>query len=164
MTKNEEIIYIDKETYYQIIGQEDEQSYINFLKNNPKFVNFTNQRKSIFSENIVQKECAVEEVKEIPKKTKLQIQHEKADDYRYFPHRIWLEQYLPRFEMVYGKFFYSNENLSNKEKCQELLTYYSEVCHINNIEDIKNSSAHLLKSVYGYISKIPETIKKGPQR
>lgn len=153
MTKDNEIVYIDSDTYYQIIGSQDEESYKNFLINNPRFKDINSQRKSVYSENIVAKPV-VEESKKISEKTKLQCQHEKDEDYRYFPHRFWLEQYLPRFEMTYGKFFYSSDNLTNKAMCEELLIYYSEVCHIDNIENIKKGS----------LRGIQEFFKKGKSR
>ena len=167
MTKDNDIIYIDSDIYYQITGIVDEKSYQNFLDKNPRFkdINKGKQRKSVYSENIVlnsqndvTKLTSIEE----KKKTNLEFQHEKDEDYRYFPHRIWLEQHLPKFEKVYGKFFYSSENLTNKRMCEELLSYYSEVCHIENVEDIKNPSASILKAIHTYITKLKqEATKKG---
>lgn len=128
MTKQDRINYIDKNTYYKLIGEEDEESYINFLNNNPNFVDIDkhNTRKTIFDSNI----SSIENKKAIEN-------NQKIDDYRYGPYLIWLELYLPRFETVYGKFNYSNENITMKQKCEELLNYYANRCNIENIEEIK---------------------------
>lgn len=69
-------------------------------------------------------------------KEKLEEQYRKAEDYRYVPRLVWMEMYLPRFEKKYGKFNYSSESISNKQKCQELLDYFGNICGINKVEEI----------------------------
>lgn len=135
MTKHDDIIYIDEDTYYQIIGEEDQNSYVNFLANNPKFVDVTKpieskKRKTIYDSNIINNESNIED------QITLKERHQKTDDLRFMPHLIWLEMYLPRHEKVFGNFEYSSDQITNKEKCEELLEYYSSTCGITDIEDI----------------------------
>ena len=59
----------------------------------------------------------------------------------YEPMRIWLEQYLDRYKTIYGEFKYSKDNLTNQEKCEELIKYY-EKCGCNRVEEIFKRKPH----------------------
>ena len=76
------------------------------------------------------------------KAKELEERHKKDEDYRYIPSLVWLEMYLPHYEVVFGEFKYSNNNLTNKQKCEELLTYFSDVCGITDIKDIYKRRPH----------------------
>lgn len=129
MTIDAKQIYIDEDTYFQITGINDKEEYKNFLKSNKRFVDVSKPKE--------EKSSIIEE-----KNKELEEKHKKADDLRYIPSLIWLEQYLGRYEIVYGKFKYTSDKLSNKEKCEELLDYYSTVCGLDKIEDIFKKRPH----------------------
>lgn len=154
MTKHDDIIYIDEDTYYQIIGEEDKNSYVNFLENNPKFVDVTKptenkKRKSVYDNNIINKKISMEDQIDLEDKQQknetqisLEERHQRTEDLRYMPYLIWLEMYLPRHERVFGAFEYSDDQITNKQKCEELLNYYSSTCGITNIEEIYRTRGH----------------------
>lgn len=143
MTKYDDIIYIDEDTYYQITGEKDYNSYVEFLNNNKKFVDVTKQRKTIFDDKILKSDnIEIEKQKVQINAESLEEKHKQADDLRFFPSLIWLEMYLPRYELVYGCFNYSKEILTNKQKCEELLEYYGNICGITDIKDIFKKKPH----------------------
>lgn len=119
MTKDKELIYIDKETYFQIIGKEDEQAYQEFLENNPRFIN----------QEIEKPKYQIDE-------KKLQKMHEHDEDFLYIEPLVRLEFALPWHEQTNKSFNYSKANLTRKQKCLELINYYKNVCGITSTEQI----------------------------
>lgn len=72
----------------------------------------------------------------------LEERHRKDEDYRYVPSLVWMEMYLPRFESRYGEFNYSSDDISNKQKCEELLDYFGNICGVSKIEEIYKKGSH----------------------
>ena len=131
------INYIDFETYEQLTS-ETKDDYVNFLKNNPSFID---TKEAILSNIKKKQELEQEKIKQqhdymVQKQKQLEERHRKDEDYRYIPSLVWLEMYLPRYELEFGKFDYSNKELTNKQKCEELLNYFGSVCGITDIKDI----------------------------
>ncbi len=124
---NKETIFIDQNIYQAISGKKSRKSYETFLENNPNFVDLNYSSKKEIKEDVIAKEKIQKE---------LEQNLEKTEDYRYVMNLIWLEMYLPKYERKYGAFKYSNENMTNREKCEELLEYYADVCGIGDIKKI----------------------------
>ena len=125
-------IMIDENTYNQV-NDNTLDNYENFIESNPIVTDFSSWLK---------KNNKKDEEKIEIKKNKLEEQLKKDEDYRYFMYLYWLELYLPRFEMRYGQFNYSNSELSNKQKCVELLHYYETECGIKKVEEIFKRKPH----------------------
>ena len=142
MTKKDNII-IDEDTFTKITN-ENKDAYLKFLKENPLFVDVNDalENKKTKEESKIKNNLEEEKKLKLEKERELQERHKKDEDYRYVPSLVWLEMYLPRYELVYGEFKYSNDNLSNKQKCEELLTYFSDVCGITDIKDIYKKKPH----------------------
>lgn len=132
MTKENDFIYIDEDTYFKIISKEDKSDYQRFLKDNPQFIDVTKKKTTLEK---VKQEVISNKEKELEEK------HKRADDFRYIMPLIWLEQYLDRYKTIYGEFKYSKDNLTNQEKCEELIKYY-EKCGCNRVEEIFKRKPH----------------------
>ncbi len=132
MTKENDFIYIDEDTYFKIIGKKDKSDYQRFLKDNPQFIDITKKKTTLEK---VKQEVISNKEKELEEK------HKRADDFRYIMPLIWLEQYLDRYKTIYGEFKYSKDNLTNQEKCEELIKYY-EKCGCNRVEEIFKRKPH----------------------
>lgn len=126
MTKENDLIEIDEDIYFKISGKEDKSDYQRFLKDNPQFIDVTKKKTTLEK---VKQEVILNKEKELEEK------HKRADDFRYFFHVTWLEQYLDRYKTIYGEFKYSKDNLTNQEKCDELIEYYYK-CGCNSVEEI----------------------------
>ena len=128
---------IDEDTYRQFDEQGD---YDNFLKDNSAFKDKNTYLYEIKDngKNITEEKQKLEEKKQ----KLLEERHKKDEDYRYFMHVFWMEQYLPRFEEQYGEFSYPSDNLTNQQKCEALLKYYGDTCNITNIQDIFKRRPH----------------------
>lgn len=140
-------IVIDQETYTSVTN-EGKDEYLKFLRDNPFYidVNEAIEKNKEKRQKQHQKELEQQEKYKLKKQKELEEKHQRDEDYRYIPSLVWLEMYLPRFEMVYGEFVYSKKELSNKQKCEELLNYFGEVCGITDIQDIFKMKPH--KSSY----------------
>lgn len=108
-------------------------NYESFIESNPIVTDFSSWLKKNNKKD--------EEKKEV-KKIELDEKLKKDDDYRYIPSLVWMEMYLPRFEKAYGKFSYSKSDISNKQKCVELLHYYEIKCGIKKVEEIYKKRPH----------------------
>lgn len=142
MTKKDNII-IDQETFTKITN-EDKDEYLKFLNENPLFVDINDALESKRKAKEIETEKNIELEQQLleQKSKELEERHKKDEDYRYIPSLVWLEMYLPRYELVYGEFEYSNDKLTNKQKCEELLTYFSDVCGITDVKDIYKKRPH----------------------
>lgn len=152
MTLDHNKLYIDNDSYNQITG-ETEEEFKSFLKRNDCAVDIT-PRKKVFDNNIVETVKSDSSESVPSKKEELELKHKQDEDHRYIFTLFWLEQYLPRFELTFGEFRYSKDNLSNKEKCLELQKYFEDVCNISNVEDIRKRSVHTMM----------DAIKKGRKK
>ncbi len=122
---------IDENTYNQV-NDNTLDSYESFIESNPIVTDFSSWLK---------KNNKREEKIE-SKKVELDEKLKKDEDYRYIPSLVWMEMYLPRFEMVYGKFKYSKNGITNKQKCEELLHYYEKKCGVKRVEEIIRKRPH----------------------
>ena len=152
---------IDEITYNQV-NDNPSDTYSDFIKNNSEFTDYDtwiserkNQNtKDEYDEYIktnpistdisswLKKKSKIDEEKIEVRQAKLDVQLEKDDDYKYVIELIWMEMYLPRFEMKYGKFNYSEKATTNKTKCEELLHYYAYTCGLKNIKEIYKKKPH----------------------
>ena len=123
---------MDKNTYNQF-NDNSLDTYESFLESNP----FVTDYSSWLKKNNKKEKDKIE-----TKKIELDEKLKKDEDYRYIPSLVWMEMYLPRFEMVYGKFTYSKSDISNKQKCEELLHYYETKCGIKNVQEIYKKKPH----------------------
>ena len=123
---------IDENTYNQF-NDNSLDTYEDFLKSNPIVTDYS----SWLKKNNKKSDEKIES-----KKVELDKKLKKDEDYRYIPSLVWMEMYLPRFEMVYGKFNYSKNDLTNKQKCEELLNYYAKKCGIKKINEIYKKKPH----------------------
>ena len=142
MTKKDNII-IDEETFTKVTN-EDKDEYLKFLNENPLFVDINDALESKRKTKEIESEKNIELEQQLleQKSKELEERHKKDEDYRYVPSLVWLEMYLPRYELIYGEFEYSNDQLTNKQKCEELLTYFSDVCGITDVKDIYKKRPH----------------------
>ena len=125
--------FMDYDTYNQIIGG-SLADYLEFLKENPTVVD-----PSMSVQKASQKEEKKMEKTAKPEKTI------KNEDYRYTIGVIVLETYLPRFEMKYGEFKYSSEDITNEQRYMELKNYFNNICEVNSIDDLIKKSSYKSK-------------------
>ncbi|MBP3766635.1 MAG: hypothetical protein J6G98_05590 [Bacilli bacterium] len=128
-------IMIDENTYNQV-NDNTLDSYENFIESNPIVDDYS----SWLKKNKTSKSSV--EITNQVKKRELDEKLKKDEDYRYIPSLVWMEMYLPRFEVAYGKFTYSKSDISNKQKCEELLKYYSSKCGVKKIDEIFKRRPH----------------------
>lgn len=114
---------IDRDTFHQIFGSDD---YNKFLERNSSFCN-VHFEKEKYIKNVKQTE------------DKIITPCTTTREFKNFLMLTWLELYLPRFEIKYQRFQYSDPNLSIVQKIDELLEFYSN-CGITNICEIPKKS------------------------
>lgn len=129
---------IDNNTLTQVIN-EDKDQYLKFLRDNPNMS--VKEYRDKFEQEKINRQKEMEEYN-LKRKKELDEKHQKDEDYRYIPSLVWLEMYLPHFEIDYGKFNYSKDDISNKRKCEELLYYFSNICGVTNIRQIFRKKSH----------------------
>ena len=121
---NNDIVYLDKDTFLEITGK-TEKEYYYFLKTHPKYINPDIEKEHKLPLSEKEKET----IKNNPNK-------KHNDDIDFLIPLTILKLLLPKYEIVYGKFSFSSEELSNELKCHEILKYLKEVCGVKNNEEI----------------------------